>query len=257
MKSVDFLSAQHVKVEFELAQPGHRALAALIDLLLFIIYFFIVFMVFSFDDPFSSNMEASMFLWLVIIKIPWIFYHPLVEYFTQGQSLGKYIVGIRVVTMNGERPGLREVFTRWMFRGDFLWISIDFLGFFIWLCMGVCGLGIMSVSRKKQRIGDVMANTMIIKNKSSVSYSLQDVLSIKSQSEHTPTYPTVTRFTDEDMMLIKNTIQRVHAYPTQEVKMFAIELANKSAELIGLPETPKKKMEFLQTLLQDYVVLTR
>jgi len=27
--------------------------------------------------------------------------------------------------------------------------------------------------------------------------------------------------------------------------------------LIGLTETPQKRLEFLQTLLQDYVVLTR
>ena len=84
-----------------------------------------------------------------------------------------------------------------------------------------------------------------------------DVLSIKDQSNHTTTYPQVTRFTDEDMMLIKNTIQRVRAYPNDETKKFAIQLADESAKLIGLTETPPKRMEFLQTLLQDYVVLTR
>ena len=65
------------------------------------------------------------------------------------------------------------------------------------------------------------------------------------------------RFTDEDMLLIKNTIQRVRANPNPETKKFAVELANESARLIGLEETPKKRLQFLQTLLQDYVVLTR
>lgn len=59
------------------------------------------------------------------------------------------------------------------------------------------------------------------------------------------------------MLLIKNTIQRLRSNPTPETKKFAIELADESARLIGLPETPEKRMKFLQTLLQDYVVLTR
>jgi hypothetical protein len=59
------------------------------------------------------------------------------------------------------------------------------------------------------------------------------------------------------MLLIKNTIQRVRKYPNPETEKFAIELADETAKLLGLPETPSKRMEFLQVLLQDYVVLTR
>ena len=102
-----------------------------------------------------------------------------------------------------------------------------------------------------------MANTLVIKKKSSSIYTLRDILAIKSTENHLATYPQVTRFTDEDMLLIKNTIQRVQKYPNEETKKFAIELAEETARLIGLTETPQKRMEFLQTLLQDYVVLTR
>ena len=59
------------------------------------------------------------------------------------------------------------------------------------------------------------------------------------------------------MLLIKNTIQRVQKYPNPETKKFAVQLADETAVLLGLSETPAKRMEFLQTLLQDYVVLTR
>jgi len=106
-------------------------------------------------------------------------------------------------------------------------------------------------------MGDVMANTIVVRNKSSIRYTLKDVLSIKNQDNYTPVYAEAIRFTDEDMLLIKNTIQRVRANPNPETKKFAIELADKSAELLGLEETPPKRLQFLQTLLQDYVVLTR
>lgn len=256
MKSIEFESAQNVKIEYELASVAQRAAAAMIDFFAFAIYFLICSMVMGFPNYFDSNYGSELFIQLLLVKIPWIFYNPTIEYLTQGQSLGKYILGIRVVTISGERPGLREVFTRWIFKGDFLWISADFFLLF-WFGIGILGIIYAGTSERRQRMGDVMANTIVIKNKSSIRYTLKDVLSIKSQDNYTPVYSDVVKLTDEDMLLIKNTIQRVRANPNPATKQFAIDLANKTAELIGLEETPKKRLQFLQTLLQDYVVLTR
>lgn len=255
MKTIEFESAQHVKVEYELASTGQRTAAALIDLIAFVIYFIIVSFSLELKNVFS-DFGSDLFLTLLIIKLPWIFYNPLVEYMTRGQSLGKYALGIRVVKISGERPGLKEVFTRWLFKGDFIWISADIF-VFLWIGLGLLGIIFSATADKNQRLGDVIANTVIIKNRSSLNYTLKDILSIKNQENHQPTYPNVTRFTDEDMLLIKNTIQRVQKYPNQETKKFASELADETAVLLGLTETPAKRMEFLQTLLQDYVVLTR
>src|SRR5574343_96606 len=255
MKTIEFESAQHVKVEYELATTLQRTAAALIDMILFIIYFFIVMAAVGIDS-FITDPGTSLFIHLLIIKIPWIFYNPFIEYVTHGQSLGKYIVGIRVVKMTGERLGLKEVFTRWLFKGDFLWISADFFVLF-WFGIGVLGVIFSATADKRQRMGDVMANTVVIKKKTSTIYTLRDILAIKSTENHQATYPEVTRLTDEDMLLIKNTIQRVQKYPNDETKKFAIEREDETARLLGLTETPQKRMEFLQTLLQDYVVLTR
>lgn len=257
MNTIEFVSAQNVKVEYELASTTQRTLAAFIDVVAFILYYIAISGILGVTSgAFDANPGSEMFFTLLLIKIPWIFYNPIVEYFTNGQSLGKYILGVRVVTMNGERLGLREVFTRWIFKGDFLWISPGFFVLF-WLGLGILGIIFSSTSDRKQRMGDVMANTIVIKIKNTVNYSLKDVLSIKSQESHQTTYPEVIRFTDEDMLLIKTTIQRVRKYPNEATKNFAIELANKSASMLGLQETPPKRMEFLQTILQDYIVLTR
>jgi uncharacterized RDD family membrane protein YckC len=260
MKSIEFESAQNVKVEYELASVGQRTVAAMLDVIAFLIYFLIFSIILGLSSPFSQDavgMGKTMFIFLLMIKIPWIFYNPLIEYLTHGQSLGKYIMGIRVVTISGERPGLREVFTRWIFKGDFIWISADPLTILIWIAIGVIGILFAGTSERRQRMGDAMANTIVIRNKSSMRYTLRDVLSIKSQDNYTPVYGNAIRFTDEDMLLIKSTIQRVRSNPNPETKKFAIELANESARLIGLEEPPQKRLEFLQTLLQDYVVLTR
>lgn len=257
MKSIEFESAQNVKVEYELASVFQRAAAALIDLVAFIVYFFLFSLVTSGSGNFFTPTGTTLLIQLLLVKLPWIFYNPVIEYLTHGQSLGKFVLGIRVVTIDGERPGLREVFTRWIFKGDFLWISASPLYALFWIVMGLLGMVYAGTSDRRQRMGDVMANTIIIKTKSSVRYSLRDVLSIKNQENYTPIYVDAIRFTDEDMLLIKNTIQRVRLHPNPETKKFAIELADESARLLGLPETPEKRLQFLQTLLQDYVVLTR
>jgi len=263
MKSIEFVSAQNVKIEYEYATVIQRCTAALIDTVMLAVYVAIFLSIIN-----NSQLDQFMLVELILLKLPWIFYHPILEYLTHGQTLGKYALGIRVVTYSGERPGLREIFTRWIFKGHFMWIGFSFAGIFgggsslvfvaiIHICMGIIGLMYASISEKSQRMGDVMAGTVIIKDKSSIRYSLKDVLSIKNQDNYTPEYPGVVRFTDEDMLLIKNSIQRVRKYPNAETKKFAVELADESAKLIGLAETPKKRLKFLQTLLQDYVVLTR
>lgn len=251
MKTVSFKTAQFVTIDYELASPVYRAVASLLDLIFQLVFMFIGGLIISqnlFDFMFKpENQGFWSFIQLIFWRLPWFFYSPVIEYFTNGRSLGKLIMGIRVVKVNGETAGLREYFTRWIFRVVDIWIG----GF------GFLALIVSSTTERRQRIGDIMADTVVIKVRDTQVYSLRDVLSIKTMENHTPTYPQVTIFSDEDMLLIKNTILRVQRYPNETNKAFAIELANETARKIGLAETPSKKMEFLRTVLQDYVVLTR
>lgn len=247
MKAISFTTAQYVKIDYELAPAIYRVVASFLDFIFLIIYLLIMSLfietgVFELKSPNTAAFVAAL-----LIRLPWFFYSPVIEYLTNGRSLGKYIMGIRVVKVNGETAGLREYFTRWIFRVVDIWIG----GF------GFLAILLSGTTEKRQRLGDIMAGTVVIRTKDAQIYSLRDVLSIKSQDNHQPTYPGVVRFSDEDMLLIKNTIIRVQRYPNDANKAFAIELANETAKLIGLNETPAKRMEFLKTVLQDYVVLTR
>lgn len=250
MKTISFTTSQFVTIDYELASPVYRAVAAFLDVIFLLIYMAIASYIISMN-LFDVNMNVAQDRWsllsIFLLRLPWMLYSPVIEYLTNGRSLGKLIMGIRVVKSNGETAGLREYFTRWIFRIVDIWVG----GF------GFLALLVAGTTEKRQRIGDIMADTVVIKVKDTQIYSLRDVLSIKSSDNHVPTYPNVIRFSDEDMLLIKNTILRVQRYPNQSNKDFAIELADETARLIGLPETPPKRMEFLKTVLQDYVVLTR
>lgn len=248
MKTISFTTAQYVKIDYELAPAAYRVVASFIDLVALLIYMLIVSMFIEVSMwEYKMSMDTTAFITVFLLRLPWLFYSPVIEYLTNGRSLGKFIMGIRVVKANGETAGLREYFTRWIFRVVDIWVG----GF------GFLAILLAGTTEKRQRLGDIMANTVVIRVRDTQVYSLRDVLNIKSQDNHEPTYPAVTRFSDEDMLLIKNTIIRVQRYPNDANKAFAIQLANETAQLIGLPETPQKRMEFLKTVLQDYVVLTR
>ena len=66
-------------------------------------------------------------------------------------------------------------------------ISADFFVLF-WFGIGILGVLYSGTSERRQRMGDVMANTVVIKNKSSIRYTLKDVLSIKNQENYTPEF---------------------------------------------------------------------
>lgn len=245
MKTIDFTTAQHVKIEYEIASTLQRVVASVIDVFAFFLYFLIVGMVID-QSMFQSGIGTQKVVVLMLLRIPWFFYSPFIEYVTRGQSLGKYAMGIRVVKVNGDNAGLSEYFTRWVFRVVDIWFGFGFLAVLF-----------SSTSQRGQRLGDTMANTVVIRKNNTNAYSLKNVLSIKSKENHQPTYHQVIRFTDEDMILIKNTLQRLNHSPSEETKKFAIELAHETARQINLPETPEKKVQFLRTVLLDYVVLTR
>lgn len=245
MKSIEFTTAQYVKIEYELASSGVRMLASLIDAIAFLIYFLIFYMLFG-SAMFAMGGGISALIILILVRIPWFFYSPIIEYITRGQSLGKFILGIRVVSISGENAGLREYFTRWIFRVVDIWFGFGFLAILF-----------SSTSERGQRLGDAMANTVVISKKNSQKYNLKNILNIRNHESHEVAYPTVVRFTDEDVMLIKTTLQRVEQYPNEETKKFTIQLATKTAELLGLETIPDKKIGFLKQVLMDYVVLTR
>ena len=113
MDKVDFISAQHVKIEFELASVLQRGLAYVIDSAILYVYLLVVLM--SMTDAVVgaySRMDYLMGLFLFLVNLPIVLYKPLMEYFYNGQTLGKMALGIRLVRVNGDRMTIRDIFIR-------------------------------------------------------------------------------------------------------------------------------------------------
>ena len=245
MKTVDVLTSHNVSIEYEAASVMNRGVASFLDLLIMGAYLLLISFVSAAMgmNSFDFNFMTIVFY---ILMLPMLFYSVLFEYLLKGQTVGKLAMGIRVVKLNGENANLSDYTMRWAFR------IIDF-----WISSGAVAAIFIASTEKGQRLGDILAQTAIVKNKPEQVYTIKDILNIMDRSKHEPTYLGVTKFTDEDMILIKNAISRVQKYPNEPHKQLVRELAIKAAHELKLAEVPEKKLSFLKTLLQDYIVLTR
>ncbi len=244
MKTVDVITAHNISIDYEAASLASRGVALFLDLLIITVYTAIMSQIIAITTFGAS--EGVIILLYIIVLIPVTFYSLLFEYLLKGQTVGKMAMGIRVVNLNGENATLNDYTLRWTFR------IIDF-----WFSAGAIGSLFISTTEKGQRLGDVLAQTAVVRNKPEQVYSIRDILNIKDRTKHEPTYLAVSKFTDEDMILIKNAINRVKRYPNDAHKDLVRELAKRAADELNLDEVPKKKLTFLKTLLQDYIVLTR
>jgi uncharacterized RDD family membrane protein YckC len=224
----------------------YRGVAVLIDYLAFTVYSLIMAIIVAAIGAAVGIESVIEFFYYLLIGLPFIFYSLILEFLMKGQTLGKLAMGIRTVKLNGENASLNDYTMRWAFR------IVD-----LWLSLGGVGALFISTTENGQRVGDLLAQTTVIKNKPTQRYNIHDILSIKDKSKHNPTYVGVTQFTDEDMILIKNAITRVKKYPNESHKQFIRDLATKLSEELKLERVPDKKLTFLNTVLQDYIVLTR
>jgi uncharacterized RDD family membrane protein YckC len=248
MQTIDIRTTQNVTIEYELASLRERMLAFSIDLLIVVTgYFVLLSVVVSVYKGLGSSGERLWYIFYVLSPISgFLLYQFLSETLANGQSWGKKIMGIKVVRVDGLEPSLSDYFLRAVFQ------LVDSL-----FSLGIVGALLISSSPKNQRLGDRTANTTVIRTRHSTRFQLQDILKINSLENYTPQYPQVRRLTEPDMLLIKHLLARQRQYPNDAHNAVVQEAVTHISTILDLPETPKNKVEFLKTLIRDYIVLTR
>lgn len=248
-KSAEILTAHNVIIQYNMAPLMSRVLASFIDVIIVGFYVFLVIIMFislilgnfSFDSDFGPEV-----LLMYVFLLPVFFYSFLMEAIFAGQTVGKMALGIRVIKSNGDNASIGDLFLRWVFR------MIDING-----SLGSLALIVGLSNERSQRLGDLVGNTVVIKLKPDNEFSITDILNIKSSKDYEATYPNIIQMTDEDMLLIKNAMDRLKKNPNDAHKNLVRTLADKTSEKLGLSVVPDKKITFLKTALQDYIVLTR
>jgi hypothetical protein len=165
---------------------------------------------------------------------------------SNGQSWGKRALGIRVVRLDGREPGFGDYFLRAVFH------LIDSL-----LSAGILAALLISTSGKNQRLGDMTANTTVIRARHYQRFKLCDILKISTLGEYQPHYTAVRKLSEQDLLLVKNAIGRYQSFPNAAHQQAINELSQKLKDILEIDEIPRDKIAFLKTLIRDYIVLTR
>jgi hypothetical protein len=194
-------------------------------------------------------MESGIAAYMLKALLPivgFLGYHLLSEVLGNGQSWGKKSMGIQVVRLDGREPGLSDYLLRAVFH------IVDTI-----TSVGILASLLISTTAKNQRLGDITANTTVIRIRQNRRFKLEDILRINTLEDYEPQYPAVRQLSEQDMLLVKNVVNRYQTYHNPAHRQAVEELVDRLQELLHIEETPPDKIGFLKTLIRDYIVLTR
>jgi uncharacterized RDD family membrane protein YckC len=146
----EVVTGDAVVLDVQIAQLPVRAVSALIDILVMFVCWVLALMLWAatltqFDSALSTAI-LIIFTVLVFIGYPLAF-----ETATRGRSVGKIVMGLRVVADDGGPERFRQV----LFRALASLVEI-------WMFMGSPAIICSILSPKAKRIGDIFAGTVVV-----------------------------------------------------------------------------------------------
>ena len=152
LKRVKSRTPESVELEFTLAGIGSRALALLIDYLLWMVMLTVLLVAFAFlQYQFSRIPGAEKWITaiqILILFVVYIGYFIFFETLWQGQTPGKRYAKIRVIRDDGRNAGLQQAIMRSLLR------TFD----------DILSLGLIMIlfTKQEKRLGDLVAGTIVI-----------------------------------------------------------------------------------------------
>lgn len=242
MANVKITTGQYVSIEQHTASVIDRVYAQLLDWLFLWIYASIVSaIIFTIvlSHPYKSSpmTEKVEIIVYVTLMLPFIFYHLIFEFFFNGASPGKKIMKLRVVHVDGSSPTLGSFVMRWMMQ--------------LLECILFPAVGLLCIifSKKGQRLGDMMAGTMVIKR----DYYSRNLISLNNfgyvNPDYKPYYPEVATLSTRQAEVVQETLMINNINRDYYINM----LSAKIIETLNIPPLVGGNNEtFLNTVLNDY-----
>jgi uncharacterized RDD family membrane protein YckC len=245
MSELTINTTQNVNINFTAASVGSRMLASLLDLIIKAAYGIVVFYIFFYwlgvNDALDGMDNWSRIAIILVFYFPVLIYSVTLESIFEGQTIGKKLIKIKVVKIDGYQAGFGDYLIRWLFR------IIENNMFF-----GLIGLITMIVSKKVQRLGDMAAGTAIITLKNNISINstiLEDI-----GDAYVPVYAQVIKLSDNDMRIIKDTFQLARSKGDYETIR---KLREKIETVATIKNQSGNDTDFIKTILKDYNFYTQ
>ncbi len=231
MKNNHFYTPHNVAIQFPSTAIGRRIVAFIIDYLLVIGMLYLMIM-------------ADLLLfewWVIVLFVAFFLTFPLIqETATGGASIGKLIMSLRVVKIDGSKAHFSDYVMRWI------------LGLFeLYTMSGLVAIVSASMSSKTQRLGDMAADTVVV---SLASKTKLDDTRITLEETHEIQIPEVDLLSSKQISVIMRTVYRAKKHRSQVSKRRLEEIAEKAATVMGY-EVPEDSLEFLEQIVVDYTYL--
>ena len=163
--SVLVVTPENVAFEYQVAGPFRRLSAFVLDLAIRIGTFVACLILIGLiGRPFAGFSFSA--IQLIFFVFDW-FYGGLFETYWNGQTPGKRLTGLRVLSTNGEPINGLQAILRNIIRGADIMPAVPIIAFGFdevpWaIPTGVFGLVACSMSPKYQRLGDLVAGTIVV-----------------------------------------------------------------------------------------------
>jgi len=258
MSIIQIATPFNIDLEFEIAEFHKRLFAYIIDFFVLVTYLSVMKNLYygRFDRVSQGIMESHIGIDILTISVPMLLYSLVSEVLMHGQTFGKIIMKIRVISLEGGEPTLGQYLIRWMFRAwewpflfGYVFFSTESVIAYTLITgfLGIIVVIIIGITKKSQRLGDVAANTVVVNTRSKLSVHDTVFMEISQPGYHVK-FPEVLKLTDRDINTIKNVVS--HFYKTHNADT-AGRVARKIQEVLKI-STDMYAIDFLEKLLADY-----
>lgn len=198
---IEVQTTQNVTIDYETAGLGKRILGYLIDFVILVLWIIGCIWILSITSSFGMDAvfagDVGAIFIFILIFTPIIFYDLLFEILNDGQSPGKMLMKIKVVNIDGTTPSTSSFLIRWLFR------LVDFS-----MTEGFLGVIMIAVTKKSQRLGDLLAGTTVIDLKLNNRNRELSITDLDFHEDYKVSYVDVLdRLSDKDIQTITSIIE--------------------------------------------------
>ena len=223
---------ESVELEFTLAGIGNRALALLVDYVVWgciLFVFLVVWGVLASQLP-NYIQSKNLELWLTAISIVlgfaiYVGYFVVFETLWHGQTPGKRYAKIRVIKEDGQPAGVSQALLRSLLRpiDDFLSIGMLFI----------------ILGKREKRLGDWVAGTIVVQNERPVvSATFQTSQQSTLLATELLATANISQLLPDDFAVIREYLQRRSLMETKARSDLSLQLARQTRQVIGLQDLP-------------------
>jgi uncharacterized RDD family membrane protein YckC len=227
---------ERVELHYVLASVGNRFLAAAIDHLIQITA--IVIIIVAAGALSEWGLFASMGVWSAALTVLAVFaiywgYFVAFETLWSGQTPGKRMMRLRVVREDGRPVRFFEVFVRNLLR-----VAIDIQP------LPSYAIGVVSIifSPRSKRVGDYVAGTVVVKERSTEAPSLDEIIKVSEMEQQrleraapAPFTADTRRLSEQELRAVKTFLKRRFELQEPNRSALAARIAQPIYARLGIP----------------------